>query len=280
MLSPKTPRANCRELIRVCRCSPILKLMNEQIPETNVVTLATKSAPFGSLKVDFTKIRRDGFQILRGFGTDLARLEYELSSISGGKLFYSDRIGSFVHQFRVLRQSENLSEQPSCGGYHTDFMFQARPPEFVALLCLHPDPKHPLFGRNQIVPLDAFVERLNTIFGVTENDLKTIGIDYTFPGRLPISVSILNQLDGKSILKLHTTLMPEGKLKAFDNLPLKSAIEAVCGEVAEDLVLNRGDLLIMSNHSALHRRSECTLAFDSSCNSFRSREMATIRFDR
>lgn len=263
----------------MCGCPSIPELMHDQIPETNVVALVKKSAPAGPLRVDFSKIRRDGFQIIRGFGTDLVHLEYELSSISGGKLFYSDRIGSFVHQFRVLPYSENLSEQPTCGGYHTDFMFQARPPEFVALLCLHPDPRHPLFGRNQVVPLHAFVERLNTIFGVSETDLMTIGVDYTFTGKLPISVPILNQLDGKSILKLHTTLMADGKFSAFDNLPLKAAIEAVCGEIAENLVLDRGDLLIISNHSALHRRSECTLTFDSTCNSFRSREMATIRFD-
>jgi hypothetical protein len=53
--------------------------------------------------------------------------------------------------------------------------------------------------------------------------------------------------------------MPGGKLAEFDNLPLKAMIEAVCSEVAQDIVLDQGDLLIVSNHAALHRRSECTL---------------------
>jgi hypothetical protein len=32
----------------------------------------------------------------------------------------------------------------------------SRAPEFVALLCLRPDPKHPIYGRNQVVHRDAF----------------------------------------------------------------------------------------------------------------------------
>jgi hypothetical protein len=159
-------------------------------------------------------------------------------------------------------------------------MFQPRPPEFVALLCLRPDPKHPIYGRNQVVHRDAFLERMNGVYGITEADLLKKRVNYSFSGRKPISLPILQRLDDQLILTLHTSLMPGGKLAEFDNLPLKAMIEAVCSEVAQDIVLDQGDLLIVSNHAALHRRSECTLAFNGTEHSFSSREMATIRFDR
>ncbi|CAH2904091.1 MAG: hypothetical protein PCALPYG88_7178 [uncultured Paraburkholderia sp.] len=232
------------------------------------------------LDVDFSQIERDGYQVVRRFGPDAKRLETELCRVSGGKLFFSARLGSFVHEFRVLPHSENLSEQASCGGYHTDFMFQPCPPAFVALLCLRPDPKHPMYGRNQVVHRDAFLERMENVYGITKADLLKQKVDYPFPGRAPISLPILQRLNDQLILTLHTSLMPCGTLPAFDNLPLKSVIDAICGEIAEDIVLDQGDLLIVSNHTALHRRSECTLAFNAADRSFKSREMATVRFDR
>jgi len=245
-----------------------------------VSTLTPTPKVARALDVDFSQIEREGYQVVRGFGPDGARLEAELSRVSGGNLFFSARLGGFLHEFRVLPHSDNLSEQASCGGYHTDFMFQPRPPEFVALLCLRPDPKHPIYGRNQVVHRDAFLERMGSIYGITEEDLLKQEIDYSFPGRPPISLPILRRLDDRLILSLHTSLMPEGRLPAFGNLPLKAVIEAVCGELAQDVVLDRGDLLLVSNHVALHRRSECTLDFNAVNRSFTSREMATVRFDR
>lgn len=245
-----------------------------------VSTLPPKANIVRPLEVDFSKIERDGYQVVRRFGADAKRLESELCRVSDGKLFFSARLGSFVHEFRVLPHSENLSEQASCGGYHTDFMFQPCPPAFVALLCLRPDPKHPMYGRNQVVHRDAFLERMESVYGITGADLLKQKVDYPFPGRTPISLPILQRLNGQLILTLHTSLMPCGKLPTFDNLPLKSVIDAICGEIAEDVVLDQGDLLIVSNHTALHRRSECTLTFNAADRSFKSREMATVRFDR
>lgn len=258
----------------------LTEIMLESNPINNVVTISTRKKTTRLLEIDFRQIKRDGYQVVRGFGSDAVHLESELNRISAGKLFFSDRIGSFMHTFRVLPHSENLSEQASCGGYHTDFMFQARPPEFVALLCLRPDPKHPVYGRNQVVHRDIFVKKIGNMFGIKEMDLLKLNVEYTFQGRLPIKIPILQRLDDELILKLHTSLMPAGRIESFGDVPLKSVIEAVCGDVAQDVVLDKGDLLIISNHFALHRRSECTLAFDIANHSFRSREMATIRFDQ
>ena len=254
--------------------------MNDPTHVRKLSTLNPKRKVVGALDVDFSQVEREGYQDVRGFGPSGARLEAELSRVSGGNLFFSTRLGSFLHEFRVLPHSDNLSEQASCGGYHTDFMFQPRPPEFVALLCLRPDPKHPVYGRNQVVHRDAFLKRMGNIYAITEDDLLRQKVDYSFPGRPPISLPILRRLDNRIILSLHTSLMPEGGLPAFGNLPLKSIIEAVCGEVAQDVVLDQGDLLVVSNYAALHRRSECTLAFNAADGSFTSREMATVRFDR
>lgn len=234
-----------------------------------------------SLQIDFQGIQKTGFQVVRGFGTDVDCLARNLNTISCGKLFFSQRLGGVLHQFRVLPHSPNLSEQASCGGYHTDFMFQPNPPEFIALLCITPDPKHPFYGRNQIVHYEVFVQKMQSVYGVSELDLLELKVKYVFPNYSDFDIPILQRYGSRKIFRLHTSLMDVASNQSFlIDTPFKDAINAVCGDVAQDIVLDKGDLLIMSNHIALHRRSECTLAFESDGYSFRSREMATIRFDR
>lgn len=253
--------------------------MHLQDTRGKVASLAVRSRSVAACDVDVAKIRREGFQIIRGFGADAARLELELNRVSKRKLFHSACVGGVVHQFRVLPYSENLSEQRSGGGYHTDFMFQPRPPEFVALLCIRPDPRHPFYGRNQVVHRDAFLERIRGVFGITEAELLNLPVKYNFTGRAPIVLPLLHRLDGERIFKLHTSLMQAEPVSSFSDLPLKAAIEALCGDIAQEIVLDSGDLLIVSNHCALRRRSECTVAFEHDGRSFQSRELATIRFD-
>ena len=247
----------------------------------NAVTFQKMQPKYVSLQIDFQGIQKTGYQVVRGFGTDVERLARDLNTISGSKLFFSQRLGGVLHQFRVLPHSINLSEQASCGGYHTDFMFQPHPPAFIALLCIKPDPKHPFYGRNQIVHYDAFVQKMHSVYGVSEIDLLELKVKYVFPNYPDIDIPILQQYGARNIFRLHTTLMDAALTQKFlIGTPIKEAIDAVCGDVAQDIVLGQGDLLIVSNHIALHRRSECTLAFEPDGSTFKSREMATIRFDR
>jgi Taurine catabolism dioxygenase TauD, TfdA family len=247
----------------------------------NVATFLRRQPKYISLNLDFQGIQKNGYQLVRGFGTDVERLTRDLNIISGGKLFFSERLGGVLHQFSVLPYSHNLSEQASCGGYHTDFMFQPHPPEFIALLCIKPDPKYPFYGRNQIVHYDAFIQKMHTVYGVSELDLLELKVNYVFPNYSTIEVPIIQKYGDRNIFRLHTTLMGAASTqKLLIDTPLKDALDAICGDVAQDIVLDQGDILIVSNHVALHRRSECSLSFNSDGSSFESRKMATIRFDR
>ena len=58
----------------------------------NVSTLTPKARLVRSLPIDFAQIDREGYQLVRGFGIDTAWFETELCRVSGGKLFFSDRV--------------------------------------------------------------------------------------------------------------------------------------------------------------------------------------------
>lgn len=234
-----------------------------------------------SLRLDQCELAEHGFQVIRQYGIDVARLERDLDRISGGQLYYSNRVGAICHQFSVLPESVNFSEQMLCGGFHTDFMFQPHPPAYIALLCLHPDPRHPIYGRNQVVHMRPFLERMKQIFGVGEQELKEYRLLYDLAERGSFEQPILADLDGKVIFRFQERLLAKEQAQGISALGLSTAamLHAVMMEVMFDICLDSGDLLIVANHNTLHRRGECSIEFAGETGKWRAREMATIRFN-
>lgn len=247
----------------------LIKLNNRIIPSSN------------ETRLDLETVAANGYQIIRNYGTDLVYFEQELDRISRGKLFYSDRIGNICHRYKVLPESKNFSEQVGCGGFHTDFMFQAEPPEYIALLCLRADPRHPYYGRNQIVSKKKFISKVEELVGLTEKDLEQHSLTYNLPRQGIYRYPLLDRLGNNTIFRFHESLVDQ-QCAQSEILPEKNLIaflHSVFMDVCEDVCLNAGDILVISNHQALHRRSECSISYQGSNANFASREMASIRFN-
>lgn len=233
--------------------------------------------------IDTQAIRDCGYQIIRNFGTNVDELEQVFDHISRSQLYYSDRIGSICHQYSVELSSGNFSQQMRTGGFHTDFMFQEHPPEYIALLCLETDPKHPIYGRNQIISMSALLDRLNAGFGLSVEELLIRQLPYHFANGQHFSVPLLHKNNGHLQFKFHqylvTNSMEESAVRDKEIDTYLAQLHAAMIDVSEDVCLDAGDLLVLSNHHALHRRSECSVSFDSETKIWRSRKMATIRFN-
>uniref|UniRef100_E6XRE2 Taurine catabolism dioxygenase TauD/TfdA n=1 Tax=Shewanella putrefaciens (strain 200) TaxID=399804 RepID=E6XRE2_SHEP2 len=239
--------------------------------------------PQALTQIDTRAIRDCGYQVIRGFGINVDEFEQVFDRISRSQLYYSERIGSVCHQYSVEVSSDNFSQQMRTGGFHTDFMFQEQPPEYIALLCLQTDPKHPIYGRNQIVSMSALLERLNSAFGLSVEDLLQRQLPYHFAKGQQFSLPLLHKINGHFQFKFHQHLVTGGvnesavRNKAVDTY--LAQLHSAMIDVAEDVCLDAGDLLVVSNHHALHRRSECSVSFDTDNKVWRSREMASIRFN-
>lgn len=234
-------------------------------------------------QIDTQSIQDHGYQIIRDFGTNVVEFEQVFDRISKEQLYYSERIGCICHQYSVEVNSDNFSQQMRTGGFHTDFMFQDSPPEYIGLLCLETDPKHPIYGRNQIVSLSALLERLRSGFGLSVEDVLQHHLPYHFANGQHFSVPLLHKSNGHLQFKFHQHLVTDGmynsgvKDKATETY--MAQLHAAMIDVAEDVCLDVGDLLVLSNHYALHRRSECSVSFDAEYKTWRSRKMASIRFN-
>lgn len=235
------------------------------------------------IRIDDQAIHECGYQIFRGFGTNLVEFEQVFDHLSRGQLFYSEKIGSICHHYSVEVSSDNFSQQMQTGGFHTDFMFQKNPPEYIALLCLKTDPKHPTYGRNQIVSMSSLLKLLEVGFGLSVEELLNRQLPYCFSGGRHFSIPLLNRIDGDLQFKFHQYLVSNGvSTSAVQNKLTETylaQLHAAMIDVAEDVCLNAGDLLVLSNHHALHRRGECSVSFDINAKVWHSREMASIRFN-
>jgi hypothetical protein len=126
-------------------------------------------------KIDRKVLDKFGFQILRDFGTSSEKLKISSWGMVIG--FYTESLNGWLHTFETQAVATELSEELEPGGFHTDFMFQKEPPRYIALQCIKPDPKYPLYGRNQVVKIDNLINAI-TKCGVGKDQLRELQIEY------------------------------------------------------------------------------------------------------
>lgn len=225
------------------------------------------------LIIDKKKLDEFGFLVLKNFGDSSEKLKNFIIG-QGYNLFYSEKLDGWLHTFETKIDSSELSEELESGGFHTDFMFQKKPPRYIALQCIKADPKYPFYGRNQIVKIDHLINEFIK-FGIKESEFRELEVEYFLNGE--IYKQKLFDSDFKNI-KYHQKF-------AINNIILKNNIKIielinnVSLSVCSDFVLNSGDLLIIDNYTTLHRRSECSVKYDDEREVFESRKMNSVRFD-
>ncbi len=164
-----------------------------------------------------------------------------------------------------------LSESSRVGGFHTDFWSASVPPKFILLQCLKQDPKHPYFGRNQYVKIDALLNAFKSIFKNKSTSIfETQNIEYKI-GNL-----LFPFFDGE-IVRFHEHIAVNNQ--KFNDFDFISIIREISLSQCSDFVLNETEIVILNNHKGLHRRGEATYSFngDNSLNGS-SRCLRTSRF--
>lgn len=221
------------------------------------------------------KLQSDNFFIIKNFGTstnDFILLNFILSK----KLYFSKRMNIYLHNFKTKIKTLELSEELESGGFHTDFSFQDIVPDFISLQCLETDPKYPYLGRNYIVNAIDIFNVLLKKFNLTKKYLLEISLPYTFSNKT-IWLKPFYMINNKIEMKIHIKYIDTSKLKKehyIDNISLVELINQISLNLAIDIVLDKGDILILSNRFILHKRGECSIDIINN----KSRELNSMRF--
>lgn len=218
------------------------------------------------------------FLILKNFGTNLNNFLI-LNFLLSKKIYFSTRMDTALHTFYLKLQPDELSENLTTYGFHTDFMFQEIIPDFVSLQCLKRDPKYPFLGRNYIVGSEKLFLVLVNKFFLTEEYLLNLKLPYTFAENT-IWVNIFSKDNGKIFIKIHFVYIDLTKLTKehfIENVSIVELINQVALNLSTDFVLDEGDIVIFSNKYAIHKRGESSLNIHSIDN-YESRRLRSLRF--
>lgn len=201
-----------------------------------------------------------GFVIMKGINKNIQNL-FDIAPFLNCRVYESERLGN-SHAFEVNPFSTELSETINNGGFHTDFSTAKLPPKFVALQCIDIDPRHPFYGRNQVVSFLSIRKRFFELYPMYNDDFfENIYIQHIYNG-YEKSIKFLSNYNNNFILRYHSKLMSHSSNEMkIDNIYIGDLINTISTEVCNDFVLDEGDIFLFDNWSSLHKRGECTTIF-------------------
>lgn len=198
-----------------------------------------------------------------------------LAARTVGSMFRTYRGGQIIKHFKMSPWTTELSHTTREGEFHTDLNTESRPPVITAMQCLDPDPGAPDYGVNRVVCLKDLLSFLEE-----GNDAETLRF------LTQETVTMLNDHSSSSwsghvveddVIRYHPeTLRAAARRSDQLAIELEDQIARVAQAaltVSEPFNLDRGDILLLANHRALHYRGECSVVFNRYPMDFTSRSV-------
>jgi len=192
-----------------------------------------------------------------------------------GSKFRTYRGGQIVKHFKMSPWTRELSHTTREGEFHTDLNTEPHPPAITAMQCLDADPGSPQYGVNRVVRLKDLLASLGEC-----NDAETLCF------LTEDTVTMLNDRSSSNwsgriveegLIRYHPeTLRAAAQRSGHSSPALKDRIAGVTRAsmaVSDPFTLDRGDILLLSNHRTLHYRGECSVIFKRHPTEFVSRSV-------
>ncbi|MCP4183703.1 MAG: TauD/TfdA family dioxygenase [Hyphomicrobiales bacterium] len=215
--------------------------------------------------------------VLRNFGCNPEDL-FNLGRAMGSK-FHTPIGGSVISTLETIPFKPSVAESTCAIPFHTDFASDSSPPDVLALVCLATDPRYPEFGRNQVAPVTKILDVLEKFVPDARDRLSSLTIPVGSSGVEQVG-PILNK-DNIQRMIWPAPIINKDLLESkhhFNNHALVDLIEEIGKSVCTDIALGIGDLLVVDNRTALHRRGECTVSLTE--NGWVGRKIMTARWFR
>lgn len=213
--------------------------------------------------------------ILKGLPVSAEGATLLLAARTVGSMFRTYRGRQIIKHFKMSPWTKELSHTTREGEFHNDLNTESNPPAITAMQCLDPDPGAPHYGVSRVARLSdllAFLEE--------GNDAETLRF---------LTRDTVTMLNDRSRSSWSGRMVEEGAIRYHPETLRAAArrsghpapaLEDQIGSVAraawavsEPFILDRGDILLLSNHRTLHYRGECSVVFKSYPMEFVSRSV-------
>jgi hypothetical protein len=261
----------------ICSESDALQTLEELARTDSLETL-----PFfkSSDWQDFSHTVRTAFStkdqlLIKGLPASTNGATLLLAAQTVASVFRTYRGGQIIKHFKLSPWTTELSHTTREGEFHTDLNTESCPPAITAMQCLDPDPGAPEYGISRVarlVDLLTFLEQSknNETLDFLTNKPVTMLNDHSSSSWSGCVV------DGQMIRYHPETLRAGARREGLSEAILEDRIAAVAKAafaVSQPLNMDRGDILLLSNHRTLHYRGECSVVFTSYPTEFVSRSV-------
>lgn len=181
--------------------------------------------------------------------------------------------GNVVKVIAMNPWSRDLARSAAEGSFHSDLNASPQPPALTGWQCVQPDPGAPDYGLNRIARVVDILEALrckgeyDVVRFLCEEQIgmandRSPGI---WVGRLLEAGCIRFHVE-----TIRAACRREGREAPEDIL---RKIQEVALDVSSPIILDEGDMLILSNHRTLHYRGECSIVFRNFPSDFIARKI-------
>lgn len=201
--------------------------------------------------------------VLKGLPISANGATLLVATLMIGAMFRTYRGGRVVKHFKMSPWTTDLSHTTREGEFHTDLNTESQPPAITAMQCFEPDPGAPLFGVNRVARLAdliSFLEKCDdksTLRFLTQDKVAMLN-DHSLSDWAGCIIE-------KGVIRYHPETLRAAARRSGDPLPaLQHQIATVTSaalSVSEPFILDRGDVLLLSNRRTLHYRGECSVVF-------------------
>ena len=224
-------------------------------------------------------IQRRGYIIVRGLDANDGRSLLVVAA-AFGEAFDSYGGWRIVKRFRMSPWTNELSHTIRCGDFHTDGNVSVVPPIGTAMQCEIEDPGAPEFAEQRVAFFPDLLKRLSRgsredietarFLTETETAMAHERSQQVWRGRLI--------RDGVIRYHPHCLRIASKRLQTSSAI-LESSIAAIhraALDVSVPFHMKAGDVVLVSNRTALHYRGECSVRFTRFPTEFESRSLFVL----
>ena len=215
---------------------------------------------------------------IRGFPSFQDGAALLVAALAIGESLRTYRDGKVSKNFKMSPWTRELSHTTRAGEFHTDLNTESSPPAITAIQCLEPDPGSPRYGVTEVARLVHLLEFANR--DDDRNTQRFLREDSVTMLNDRSAASWSGKIVERGVIRYHPETIRSAGRRARDSLQdleqCIAGVEQAARSVSIAFSLQRGDILLTSNHRTLHRRGECSVVFEDYPTKYWSRRVSVL----
>ena len=222
--------------------------------------------------------QENDYVVIRGLSSEQDGIALLLGALTIGKSLRTYRDGKVSKHFKMSPWTTELSHTIRAGEFHTDLNTEACPPAITGIQCLEPDPGSPQYGISRVARLTDLLEFIE--LDGDERTQRYLREDTVTMLNDRSSSSWTGRIVEAGSIRYHPETIRAAARRSGHSLKeieqRIAGVERAAMSVSTPFVLQRGDILLTSNHRTLHYRGECSVVFRHYPTDFESRHVAVL----